>query len=164
MSNITVKKESAVPQKAAASVTEWEPARLMRQFFGWDPFREMSPLLRNEPAAFSPAFEVKETKDGYTFKADLPGVKESDLEVTLTGNRLTVSGKRDAEKEERTDTYYAYERSYGGFSRSFTLPTDVDPAGIHADLRDGVMTLYVPRRPETMPKKIAVKSGSAPKS
>jgi len=155
MSNISVKKETHVTPKPAA-VPDWDPARLMRQFFGWDPFREMSPMFRSEPAAFSPAFEVKETKEGYLFKADLPGVKEGDLEITMTGNRLSVSGKRDAEKEERADTYYTYERAYGSFTRSFTLPNDVDANNIKADLRDGVMTLFVPRKPETMPKKIAI--------
>jgi HSP20 family protein len=74
---------------------------------------------------FVPDFEVKETKEGFVFKADVPGIKEKDLEITMTGNRLTISGKREAEMEERSDTYYACERSYGSFTRAFTLA----PAG-----------------------------------
>lgn len=157
MSNIAVKKDQPVVHTNPRGSAEWEPSRIFRQFFGWDPFREMAPLQRDD-AAFVPAFEIKETKEGYQFRADVPGVKESDLEITLTANRLTISGRRDAEKEERTDTYYAFERSYGSFSRSFTLPNDFDGAGIHADLRDGVMTLFVPRKAEAQAKKIAVKS------
>jgi HSP20 family protein len=163
MPNISVKREPESRAMAPAA-PEWEPSRLIRQFFGWDPFREMAPLTRSDLVTFMPAFEVKETKEGYVFKADVPGVKESDIEVTLTGNRLTVSGKRDAEKQERNDTYYTYERSYGSFTRAFTVPDDVESSGIHADLRDGVLTLFVPRKPEAQPKKIAIKSGTPNKA
>ncbi|MBK6513270.1 MAG: Hsp20/alpha crystallin family protein [Polyangiaceae bacterium] len=156
MSNIAVKKET-LPAKPAA---EWEPARFMRQFFGWDPFREMSPLMRADGSSFVPAFEVKETPEGYVFKADVPGVKESDLNLSLTGNRLTVSGRRDAEKEEKNDTFYAFERSFGSFTRSFTLPVEIDPNGARAEMKDGVLTVFVPRTPASLPKKIAVKSGT----
>ena len=87
-------------------------------------------------------------------------MKESDLEVTVTGNRLTVSGKREAEKQEHTDTYYSYERSYGDFTRAFTLPDGVDMNGVHAELKDGVLTLSVKKTPEAQPKKIAVQSAA----
>src|SRR5690348_1559997 len=93
----------------------WEPMRLMRDMLGWDPFTEMLPSVGQNEVVFAPRFEVKETKDAYVFKADLPGVKEDDLDVTVTGNRLTVSGKREAEQREESDRYYAYERSYGSF-------------------------------------------------
>ena len=88
-------------------------------------------------------------------------MKESDLHITLSGNRLTLSGKRDAEKEEQAQTYYTYERSYGSFTRTFSLPDGIDAKNIHADLRDGVLTMHVPRRPEAQPQKIAVKTSSA---
>jgi HSP20 family protein len=156
MSNISVKKDngSALP----ARMTEWDPFRAARDLLRWDPFREMAPFgLTNEGAVFSPAFEVKETKDSYLFKADMPGVKEQDLDITRTGNRLTVSGKRDAEKEEKAETYYTYERTYGTFTRAFTLPEGIDGDHIHADLKDGVLTLVVPKTPEAQPKKISLK-------
>src|SRR4029453_12480087 len=75
----------------------------------WDPFREMAPFWPGEeqPVRYAPDFEVKETKEGFVFKADVPGVKEKDLEITLTGNRLTISGKREAETEEKTETLHA---------------------------------------------------------
>jgi HSP20 family protein len=100
---------------------------------------------------------VKETKDAYVFKADLPGIREEDLDISLTGNRLTVSGKREEEKREEDDRFYAYERSYGSFSRSFTLPEGIDVEHAQADLNDGVLTVSVPKKPEVKPKKIEVK-------
>jgi HSP20 family protein len=76
----------------------------------------------------------------------------------MTGNRLTISGKREAEVEERTDTYYACERSYGSFTRAFTLPEGTDGGDrIRADLKEGVLTLLLPKKPELQPKRIEVK-------
>ena len=126
------RRELATPQ------TTWEPLRLMRELMSWDPFAEMLPSLNTEPMMFTPRFEVKETKDAYVFKADLPGIDEKDLEITLTGNRLTVSGKREAEERDENERLYAYERSYGSFSRSFTLPDGADVEHADADLKSGV--------------------------
>lgn len=155
MANINIRKNDQ-PQPSTAAPREWEPARMMRSLLAWDPFREMAPFGFDRELGFAPAFEVKETKDGYLFKADVPGVKREDIDVNITGNRLTITGKRDAEKEETSDTIYTYERSYGSFTRSFTMPEGVDPNRIHADLRDGVLTVDVPKKPEALPKKIAV--------
>ncbi len=161
MSNIAVRKENGNRMQSSQGGPEWDPSRLIRQFFGWDPFSEMTPYASEDRYSFAPAFEVKETKDGYLFKADMPGVKQEDLDVNITGNRLTVAGKREAEKREQTDTYYTVERSYGSFTRAFTLPEGIDAAAIHADLRDGVLTLAVPKKPEVQPKKIVVKTPPA---
>ncbi|TAK32843.1 MAG: Hsp20 family protein, partial [Myxococcaceae bacterium] len=84
---------------------------------------------------------------------------EKDLEISMTGNRLTVSGHREAEKRDESDRYYLYERSYGSFMRSFTLPDGVDTNKITAELKNGVLQMLVPRRPEAQPQKIAVKAG-----
>lgn len=164
MANIMVRKEneSKATPATAAGIPAWEPFRMMRDLMGWDPFREMVPALAMPQigGGFAPSFEVKETKDAYVFKSDVPGVKENDLDVTLTNNRLTVSGKRDAEHQEQTDTYYAYERSYGSFTRSFTLPDGVDDGAVAAELKDGVLTLTLKKRPEMQPKKIAINPGA----
>jgi HSP20 family protein len=162
MANISIRKNDGNTIARPPTQADWEPLRVMRSLLNWDPFREMAafPMPDERGAVFAPTFEVKETKDSYLFKADVPGIKESDLEVTVTGNRLTVSGKRDAEKEEQTDTYYAYERSYGQFTRSFTLPDGADMEKLNADLKDGVLTLSLPKKPEVQPKKIAVKAGT----
>jgi len=161
MANIAVRKEDGNKTTPLATwEPRWEPFRMMRDLMGWDPFREMAPYSPQLPAGFVPTFEIKETKDGYSFKADVPGVKESDLEVTVTGNRLTVSGKREAEKQEQTDTYYTYERTYGDFTRSFTLPEGVDMNSVHADINQGVLTLSIRKTAEAQPKKIAVQSAA----
>jgi HSP20 family protein len=136
-----------------------EPMRMFHQLLNWDPFAEMSPLWSgSEAAEFMPAFEVKETKEGFVFKADLPGVKESDLHVGLSNNRLSVTGKREQEKSEKSDTYYTYERSYGSFTRAFTLPEGVDADHVKAELKQGVLTIEVPKRPEALPKKVPVQT------
>jgi HSP20 family protein len=156
MGSITVKRENG--PRAPLATPDVEP-RWMRSLFNWDPFREMAAFpIYEEKMSFSPAFEVKETKDGYLFKADVPGVKEKDLEITVTGNRLTVSGQREAEHKEQTDTLYTYERTYGSFTRSFTLPDGADPAKCVADLKEGVLTLSIPRTPELQPKRIDIKT------
>ncbi len=160
MSTITVRKENG---NKSAPLSAWEPFRAMRDLMNWDPFREMSALASHPAAAFVPSVEIKETKDAYVFRADVPGVKESDLDITLTGNRLTIAGKREGEKQEQTDTFYAYECSYGEFTRSFTLPDGVDPNAVHADLKEGILTLSVGKLPQAQAKKIAVQS-SAKKS
>jgi HSP20 family protein len=142
--------------------TEWDPFRMMREMLRFDPFGELS-VGWQQPAAFMPAFEVRETENAYLFKADLPGVKDEDLDISLNGNRLTVSGRREAEERQENETYYAYERSYGAFTRSFTLPDGVDGDHVMAELRDGVLTLTVPKKPEIQPKKIQLKPGQSGK-
>jgi HSP20 family protein len=144
---------SEVTQSGAA----WDPVRLMRDMLRWDPFREIEAVLG--PAdlrGFAPSFEVTETKDAYLFRADLPGVKEQDLEISLTGTRLSISGHREQEKHDQGDTFYASERSYGSFTRSFTLPEGVDGETVSAELKNGVLTLTVPKKPEVQPKKIPI--------
>jgi HSP20 family protein len=165
MANVTIRKQdSDKPAVTAPSETAWDPWRTMRALLSWDPFREMAAFPADDRYGFSAAFDVKETKDAYLFKADLPGIKDRDLEVTMTGNRLTISGKRDAEKEEKSERYYTYERSYGSFTRSFTLPDGADSEHLTASLEQGVLSITVPKKPEIQPKKIAVKTEQTPRS
>lgn len=143
-----------------------DPFRVMREMLSWDPFREMAPswFPMARDSAFSPAFEVKENGDAYSFKADLPGIAEKDLEVKLAGNRMTISGKREEEKQDRNDTYYTYERSYGSFARTFTLPDTADLEHIAADLKDGVLTVIVAKKRAEPAKTVAIKTGETKKS
>src|SRR5713226_9604827 len=135
-----------------------DPLQIMRDLMGWDPFREMTPFVSRAPmAAFAPQFEVKETKDAFIFKADLPGVEEKNIDVSLTGNRLTVSGLRDQEERDEGERFFAYERTFGNFTRAFTLPDGIDGDQVNADLRDGVLTLHIAKKPEHQPKKISIK-------
>jgi HSP20 family protein len=116
----------------------------------------MPELQRFEGTVFAPAFEVKETREGFTFTADVPGVAEKDIEITRTGNRLTVTGRRESTREDKGDTYYICERDYGSFVRAFTLPDGTDSEHTRADLKDGVLTVFVPKLPESQPKKISL--------
>lgn len=163
MTTIDMQKQVPAKETGLARPSEtffdWEPFRRMRQLLAWDPFAGMTELPNIEvPATFMPAFEVKETKDSYVFKGDMPGIKEADIDVSFTGDRLSVSGKREMEHKEEKETYYAYERSYGSFSRSFTLPAGVDVEHAKAELKEGVLTIVLPKIPEVQPKKIEVKS------
>jgi HSP20 family protein len=147
------------------------PASQGRQEYAWDPFRVMDALFRLDPlrgagegwlsrgSEFMPSFDLKESKDAYVLRADLPGVKEDDIEVTVTGNVVTVSGKREQESREEGDQYFAIERSYGGFSRAFSLPDGANLDDVKADLKAGVLTVSIPKRPEVQPKKVSVGRG-----
>ena len=157
MANLTVNKGTAVP---APSMSRWDPFGSLREFMRWDPFREIAPLAAVDRLNDLDApFEVKETKEGYTFKADVPGIKENDIAINLSGNRLSVSGKREEEKKHESETYFSYERSYGSFTRSFTLPEGIDSEKVQASLKDGVLSILVPKKPEAQPKKVAIKTG-----
>ena len=145
------------PQVLPATAASLEPFRLMRDFLRWDPLRDYD--LGAPAAAFMPSFDVKESPDAYQLKADLPGILEADLEISLESNRLTVAGKREAETAKDGERWHLAERSNGSFSRTFTLPEDVDSEKVVAELRNGVLTLMVPKRPEVRPKKISVSLG-----
>jgi HSP20 family protein len=156
MANLIRRKETGSREPARL----FDPFEVMRDMMRWDPFAEIAPIAAG--TVFAPSFDVKETNEGYVFTADLPGVKESDLELSLTGNRLTISGKREEEKKEEGERWYTYERSYGTFSRSFTLPEGVDADHAEANLKEGVLRVTIPKRPEMKPRKIELKLG-APK-
>ena len=158
MANITVEKEgskAAVPAPTRRHQT-WDPFVTLRDLMRWDPFRES--VLEPLSASFSPAFEVKETKDAFEFKADVPGVVAKDIDVKLTNKRLTVTAKREAEKSDKGETYYTYERSYGSFTRSFTLPEGTSGEGVHADLKDGVLKVVLPKKPEAKARQVPIKT------
>jgi HSP20 family protein len=135
------------------------PFRIMDALLGGDAFAAFAPSA----PAFAPTFEVRETKDAYVFRADVPGVPEKDLVIQLTGNVLSISGERKHEGTQDGERYFAYERSYGSFSRSFSLPDSADGEHVTADVKDGVLTLRVPKKPEVQARRITVGS-PAPQS
>lgn len=156
-----VRREESAP--AVRSNRGWDPFSAMRDLMGWDPFQEMAPQRwrgSEDRLVFAPAFDVKEGRDAYVFKADLPGFREQDVDINITGNRLTVSGQRESEHVEDTDTFYCSERSYGSFTRSFTLPDGINADQIHAELQSGVLTVQVPKAQEAQPKRIALQKGA----
>lgn len=151
-----------IVKKNGGQMTEWDPFRAMREMLRWDPFREMAPMFPSmEAAAFYPSFDVTENKDGYFFKADVPGVKKEDIEISTTGNRLQISGKREMEQESKKDTVYTYERQFGSFTRTFTLPEGADLDHAKSELKDGVLTLVIPKKPSAQAKKIAISTETA---
>jgi HSP20 family protein len=129
-----------------------DPFAMARELLSWDPF------FGNRPAtAFAPSFEVKETTDSFVLKADLPGVAEADLDVSVHNSVLTVSGSRQAEERKEGESYALYERQFGSFSRSFSLPDMADGERIEANLANGVLTLTIGKKAEAKPRKIALK-------
>ncbi len=131
------------------------PFQVMREFMR-DPFGTMMP-----GSDLAVNMEVRETEDAFVFKADLPGMKKEDIDISLHANRLTISGKREEEHESKDgDRIYAYERSYGTFTRAFTLPDNIDTDHIRTELQDGVLTLVVPKKAGAQPRKIQIGSGT----
>jgi HSP20 family protein len=137
-----------------------DPFRLMGELMRWDPFGgEGIDRLGMPAGGFMPSVDVREGADGYHFRVDLPGVKDENVDISLTGNRLTISGHREDEKRDEGDRYHAYECTYGSFSRSFTLPDGTDSENVRADMKDGVLNVTVPKRPEVQPRRIPIGGG-----
>lgn len=135
----------------------WDPFRRMERLLRWEPFLAPPGALgRQDAQLFFPNFDVEETRDAYLFKADLPGVREADIEISVSGNQLTISGRREEAQEEDVQSYFVYERTYGTFARTFALPQGADVEHIRADLKDGVLSLIVPKRPEVQPRRVAL--------
>lgn len=156
---------SDIVKKNGNQAFDWDPARMMREMLRWDPFREMAPVFAQLPAfdraGFNPTFDVTETKDAFEFRADVPGVKKEEIEISSTGNRLQIAGKRESQQESKTENVYSYERQYGSFSRSFTMPEGADLDHAKSELKDGVLTLIVPKKAGAQAKKIAISSGAS---
>ena len=142
--------------------------RLMR----WEPFREMDDLLKGfspmfgrmptlaRPAEggyeFMPLADVIEREKEYLIKVDLPDVRKEDVKVLFDEGVLTIKGERKVEKETKGETVHRTERFYGAFERSFALPDDVDQKGIHAESKDGVLPVSLPRVAVQKPKPLAI--------
>jgi HSP20 family protein len=122
------------------------------QFF--EPFRHMGTRLAEWVA---PASEASSDDEAYRIAMELPGVTEEDIDLTVEGGVMTVKGEKKTEREEKGDTWFFSERQYGAFSRSFRLPDDADGEGVKADLKDGVLTVTVPRKAPRTPEAKRVK-------
>jgi HSP20 family protein len=130
-----------------------DPFQFARDLLSWDPFFAGT----RQASAFVPAFEVKETSEAFVLKGDLPGVAESELDIAVHSNVLTVSGSRQSEERKDGESFALYERQYGSFSRSFSLPDTADGDRVEAKLDAGVLTLTIWKRAEAKPRKIALK-------
>ncbi|MBV9416418.1 MAG: Hsp20/alpha crystallin family protein [Solirubrobacterales bacterium] len=111
-----------------------------------------------------PAMDVVETDDHFVLRADLPGMTESDVNIELDDNVLTISGERKSEHEQSREGYYRVERASGSFSRSLTLPEGVDAEGIQASFDNGVLEVRIPKPEQHKPRKVQILVGGAAKT
>ena len=134
----------------------------------WNPIHEMDELFHNRLAsvlggeglqsvAWSPVVDIEESAEAYTIRAELPGMSKEKVKVTVENGVLTLSGARDLERRVETKTFHRVERSHGSFSRSFTLPEDVDSASVMANFKDCLLEIQVAKREEVLPKSIEVR-------
>lgn len=108
-------------------------------------------------SAWNPAMEIRESRDTIVVIADLPGVVKDAIDVSVHGDQLTVKGEKKQEKEANEKGYVRTERFYGSFTRSVTLPCEVDAARVDASYKDGVLKLVLPKKEEAKPQQIQVK-------
>lgn len=117
-----------------------------------------APVLTEEVAnrGFLPAVDIRETPEQLTLVAELPGLDKNDVQITIENQVLTISGERNFQKETKDETCHRIERSYGSFTRSFTLPTQLKTDKVEAKFDKGVLTVVVPKAEETKPRKVTI--------
>jgi HSP20 family protein len=142
----------------------------------WSPFHEVSRLrdemdrlwqdffeprrrgLRPITEEWIPAVDISDTADKVTVKIEIPGMEAKDIEISLSGDILTIKGDKKGEKEEKVENFYLVERSSGSFSRSLRLPTMVEGDKIEASYKHGLLTITCPKKEEVKPKQITIKA------
>ena len=145
------------------SAREWDPfsemvdmrdriGRLFYEYFG------QFPAIREETLGrtWAPAVDIYEDKNNIIVKAELPGMKKEDLSIDVKNNVLTLSGERKHEEKTRKENFHRIERSYGKFSRSFTLPDSVKVDKVKANYKDGVLEITLPKAEEAKAKAILI--------
>lgn len=147
----------------------------MAELVRWEPFRELSEMREAMDRLFERGFsrpwrllgwegeilfpvDLYETNDEVVVKASLPGVKPEDVEISVTGDTLTIKGEHKEEHEEKNANYYRREHRYGAYQRALTLPAKVDADKADASFENGVLHLRLPKVPEVRPKTIPVKA------
>lgn len=150
----------------------------MNRLTHWNPFREMLelrdemdrlfegtfpelPLRRSVRMSWGPALDVIENEDAFLVRASVPGIDPDDLDITLVDNVLTIKGRREPYDLDEGTVYRLQEHSYGSFSRSITLPVDVDPDNVKASYDNGILTLFVPKTEEVKPRRIPITTESS---
>ncbi len=107
--------------------------------------------------SWNPAVDVVEHDDSYVIEAELPGMNKNDIKISVTNDVLTIQGEKKVEKEDKKKNFHRTERSYGSFSRTFSLPGNVKADKVEAEFNNGVLTVKVPKSEEAKPKQIDVK-------
>jgi HSP20 family protein len=138
-----------------------------------DPFRELERIQReidrmfssvltedsNETPVFLPPVDVEETDNHYVLSLDLPGVRKEDIRMEVMDNQLRVTGERKQEREDRRESSYRVERSYGTFERVFNLPSGVNPDQIHSEHENGVLRVAIPKAEAPKPRQLSIGEG-----
>jgi len=157
-----------------SALEKWNPFRASSP---WDPIRELEemhnrlaslfgqrlPVLRNPGeegftvTTWSPTVDIAEDDKENIVKAELPGMNKEDVKVTVEGGLLLITGERKAEREEKNKKYHRIERSYGSFTRSFTLPEGAAGDKVSAEFKDGVLQVHLPKDEKAKAKSIEVK-------
>lgn len=146
----------------------------------YDPFREMRSLQdevnrlfassfnRNDNelmrGAWNPSVDIFENKDQLVLEAELPGMNPEDVNISIENNILTIHGERKFEKKDEGDNFHRVERSYGSFTRSFTLPPTVSSENANAEFENGILRLTLAKREEAKPRRIEIKANSEAKA
>ncbi len=132
---------------------------MARLFVGAGPRGGREELVRG---SWAPSVDIFEDKEKLVLEAELPGMKQEDFDISVENNVITLHGERKFENKVETDNYHRVERSYGSFTRSFTLPQTVTAEGATAEFENGVLRVSLPKRAETKAKKIEITgTGSA---
>lgn len=127
--------------------------RFVRDWRDWPWGRETG-----EARGWSPAVDMMDRADEILVRADLPGLEQKDIEVTVDNGILTIRGERRQEEEAREDDYYCCERWSGSFLRSLTLPSGIDPEKIRASFRNGMLEVHIPKSKQAAGKRIEIKA------
>ncbi len=128
-----------------------EMDRLREEFFGERRF--FAPSERR----WHPSLDLAETKDKLIVTAEIPGMDVEDIDISISGDTLTIKGEKKQEKEEKAENYHLLETRYGAFSRSVRLPAEIDEKKVDASYKQGILKISLPKKEEAKPKKIKVK-------
>jgi HSP20 family protein len=148
---------------AEKELTPWRPfgelGSLRREMDRlWDSFFGERPLARAWEREWAPSLDVSETKDNFVVKAEVPGIDAKDIDISLTGDVLTIKGEKKQEKEEKEEDYHLVERSYGAFSRSIRLPAEVESTKIKASYKNGILRVTLPKSEKVKAKEVRIKA------
>jgi len=145
------------------SIIRWEPLRDLvfthdhfNQLFNETFARAFGDQKEVSLRTWVPPVDICETEDSLVLKAELPGIKSDDVEIRVEDNTLYLKGERKFEKEVKDENFHQGERSYGSFSRSFSLPSSIDSDKVKAEYQNGILTLTMPKREEAKPKTIKI--------
>jgi len=133
------------------SLANWQE-QVNRMFESAFPGRPEASAL----TTWTPSVDIYETENELVLKADLPDLNEKDLDVRVENNMLTIRGERKFEQKVKEDNYLRIERTYGSFSRSFSLPTTISSEGIKAEYNNGVLKVEMPKRADSKPKQVKI--------